>query len=99
MICVEDLTNLNEDFQVNFDEDTLKHFKAIGKRIELISLFKKNTLELANKYEHMVDTTKDVCFAASRMNYEPYTTRHYVSACIIYRYWRVYKEKLPIPKL
>ena len=42
-ICVDDLENMNEDFFVNFDEDTLKHFQAIGKRIELISEFKKKT--------------------------------------------------------
>lgn len=34
------MPDLNDNFVVDFDEETLSYFKKIGKRIELISKFK-----------------------------------------------------------
>ena len=37
---IEDMENLDDNFAVDFDKETLAHFKKLGKRIELISKFK-----------------------------------------------------------
>ena len=43
-ILIEDIINLNTDFLLDFDEATIKHLAQIGKRIDLISMYKQKTL-------------------------------------------------------
>ena len=51
---------MKTDYVIEFDNTTLKKFKKLNNRIELINKLRYKTILLQKQFAHFVDTTLDI---------------------------------------
>ena len=92
--------NIRDTFKVELDE-LIREMSTINPKIRLVKELKKNTTKLNKMFNARVDTNDKVKETISsgtgldrHKTIEVYTTRHWISGCIIQKKWASYKERV-----